>query len=343
MAAVIAPTKSPAPWADQSEGRFFKRIEISRMLTGATLALPLHVLTGREPGPTLGITCMIHGDEPQPSVMIRELFDELDTATLKGRLAVTSVSNPLAMAAFNRQSNEQHGTTDMHQAFPGNAKGNLTQRLANAISKNLLDHVDALVDFHSGGSGGRLQNRCGFNGKAPDDVRKRSIELCRAFGTPLIQESSVPGSGPDYVNTRGVPSVGGEIGGCYLGPHSNDFYRKQIKRSLKSLMAELGMLPVTEAVKTPGQILFPLKAKAELRPTHGGYLVSFFESPQDVGKRVTKGTKLGELVDLHTWQVQEELVAPFDGHIFFSRYSGIIEGGTQGFAVIDESLSKVLE
>lgn len=341
--AAAAPTKSDAPWADEKEGRSFKRIDISRTLTGATLTLPLHVLTGREPGPTLGITCMVHGDEPLPSVVIRELFAELDTAKLKGRLAVISVSNPLAMAAFNRQSNEQHGKTDLHEAFPGGPKGNMTQRLANAICKNMLDHVDALVDFHSGGSGGRLQNRCGFNGKAPEEVRKRSIELCRAFGTPLIQESSVPGSGPDYVNTRGIPSVGGEIGGCYLGPHATSFYKEQIKTSLKSLMSELGMLPGQKPVKTPGQILFPLKAKAELRPTHGGYLVSHFESPTDIGKRVTKGTKLGEIIDLHTYEVLEELVAPFNGHIFFSRFSGIIEGGTQGFAVIDESLSQVLD
>jgi len=343
MAVTNIPGKSPAPWADQGEGRFFKRIEISRTLTGAALTLPLHVLTGREPGATLGITCMVHGDEPLPSVVIRELFAELDTARLKGRIAVTSVSNPLAMAAFNRQSTEQHGKTDLHEAFPGSPKGNLTQRLANAICGNMLDHVDALVDFHSGGSGGRLQNRCGFNGKAPDHVRQRSIELCRAFGTPLVQESSVPGSGPDYVNTRGIPSVGGEVGGCYLGPQATSFYKEQIKTSLKSLMAELGMLPGQTPIKTRGQVLFPLKAKAELRPTHGGYLVSYFESPADVGKRVTKGTKLGEVIDLHTYEVQEELMAPFDGHIFFSRYSGIIEGGTQGFAVIDESLSKVLD
>ncbi|MCW5575152.1 MAG: succinylglutamate desuccinylase/aspartoacylase family protein [Burkholderiales bacterium] len=343
MTTAAASAKTAAPWVDQPEGHFFKRIEIARMLTGAMVSLPLHVLTGRQPGPTLGVTCMVHGDEPQPSVMIREMFSEIDTAKLKGRLAVTSVSNSLAMAAFNRQSPEQHGKTDMHEAFPGSAKGNFTQRLANAISKNLLDHVDALLDFHSGGSGGRLQNRCGFNGKAPEEVRKRSIELCRAFGTPLIQESSVPGSGPDYVNTKGIPSVGGEIGGCYLGPHATDFYRKQIKTSLKSLMAELGMLPGEQPVKTQGQILFPLKAKAELRPTHGGFLVSFFESPSDIGKYVTKGTKLGEVIDLHSWKVQEELVAPFDGHIFFSRYSGIIEGGTQGFAVIDASLSKILD
>jgi predicted deacylase len=343
MAAVPEATKSPAPWADAKEGRFLKRIEIGRNLLGGTVTVPLHVLTGREPGPTLGITCMIHGDEPLPSVMIRELFSELDTSKLKGRLAVISVSNPLAMAVFNRQSNEQHGKTDMHEAFPGSPKGNFTQRIANAIAKNLFDHVDALVDFHSGGSGGRLQNRCGFNGKAPDEVRKRSIELCQAFGTPLIQESSVPGSGPDYVNTRGIPSVGGEIGGCYLGPHATSFYREQIKTSLKSLMAELGMLPGQKPVKTPGQILFPLKAKAELRPKNGGYLVSFFESPTDVGRRVTKGTKLGELIDLHTYEVLEELVAPFDGHIFFSRFSGIVEGGTQGFAVIDDSVSKVLD
>lgn len=35
----------------------------------------------------------------------------------------------------------------------------IEKMIASAITQNVLHHVDALIDFHSGGSGGRLQAR----------------------------------------------------------------------------------------------------------------------------------------------------------------------------------------
>jgi predicted deacylase len=342
MSATSDRPKSKVLWADQQEGLFSTRIDIARMLTGAMLQLPVHVLTGKQPGATLGVTCMVHGDEPLPSVALRNLMDELPRAGFKGRLVVVSVSNPLAMAAFNRQSTEQHGKTDMHEAFPGNARGNLTQRLAFAITENVLNHVDAFIDFHSGGSGGRLQNRCGFNGKAPEPVRTKSIELCQAFGTSMIQESNVPGSASDYINNLGIPSVGGEVGGCYLGPEATGFFLRQIDASMRGVMTALGMLAGSAPASKPKQVLFSLKAKRELRPTHGGDLVSHVERPEQVGIRIEKGVKLGEVIDLHSFEVREEIKSPFDGYLFFSRYSGLVEAGTQAFAVIDQASSTLI-
>jgi predicted deacylase len=102
----------PAPlWADQKEGRFFTRIDVTTMLNGAVLAVPLHVITGREPGPTFGILTNTHGDEFLATIAIREFANALDTAKLKGRIALVSVANPMATAGFGRQTPEQHGRT----------------------------------------------------------------------------------------------------------------------------------------------------------------------------------------------------------------------------------------
>src|ERR1700704_1890380 len=161
-------------WADEKEGRFFTRIEVTTMLNGAMLALPLHVVTGRESGPTLVVITNTHGDEFLPTTAIRTLLAELDTSRLKGRLAVISVANPLATAAFGRLSPEQHGRTDLHEVFPGNPRGNATQMIAAAIVENVINHADAFMDFHSGGSGGRLQARVDYNAKTPEATKKRS-------------------------------------------------------------------------------------------------------------------------------------------------------------------------
>ena len=328
-------------WAGQKEGRFFTRVKVTTMLNGALLTLPLHVLTGRKQGPTLGIITNVHGDEFLPTTAIRQLLSEIDTAKLKGRLAVISVANPLATAAFGRQTPEQHGRTDLHEVFPGNPRGNTTQMIAAAITGHVLNHVDALIDFHSGGSGGRLQARVDYNAKAAQNVKQRSLELSRAFGMPFVHENDLTGTASAYVNGRSIPAANPEMGGAYLGPDDTALYTKQAIAGLRGVMMAMGMLK--GIMKRPKQLHFDLKARREIRPRHSGYLVSDFERPGDLGKLVKKGTRLGEVIDIYSYQVLEKLTAPFDGYLFFSRYSGVVGGGTQAFALAEAATSKWLD
>lgn len=311
------------------------------MLNGAMLALPLHVVTGRHPGPTLGIITNTHGDEFLPTTAIRALLADLDTARLKGRLAVISVANPLATAAFGRLSPEQHGRTDLHEVYPGNPRGNTTQMVAAAIVENVIDHSDAFIDFHSGGSGGRLQARVDYDAKAADVVKRRSLELARAFGMPFVHENDLAGTAAKHANTRGIPAFNPEMGGSYLGPENTALYRKQAIDGLTHVMTALGMLEGT--VRPPRQLHFGLKSRREIRPRHSGYLASNYERADDLGGLVKGGTALGEVVDLYSYGVLETLIAPCDGYLFFSRYSGVVGAGTQAFAIADAASSEWLD
>jgi uncharacterized protein len=328
-------------WADQKEGGFFTRIPVTTMLNGATLAVPLHVITGRQTGPTFGIVTNTHGDEFLPTMAIREFLDSLNTAGLSGRLVIVSVANPMATAGFGRLTPEQHGRTDLHEVYPGNARGNTTQMIAATITEHVLHHVDALIDFHSGGSGGRLQARVDYNAKTPEELKAKNLALARAFGAPFVHENEFAGSASDYLNGRGVPAVNPEVGGSYLGPNTTRAYMDAMIRGLKGMMAHLGMLGI--ATQPPRQIQFGLPARREIRPKHSGYLVSYYERSDELGEFVTAGAKLGEVVDLYSYKVLEELVAPCDGYLFFSRYSGVVGSGTQAFAIADAATSTWLE
>lgn len=327
-------------WTDQPEGRFFTRIEVTMMLNGAALTLPLHVVTGHAAGPVLGIITNVHGDEFLPTTAIRTLLSQLDTGAMKGRLVVISVANPLATANFGRQTPEQHGKTDLHEVFPGNPRGNTTQMIAAAITENVLNHVDALIDFHSGGSGGRLQARVDYNARAPDEVRKRSFQLSRAFGAPFVHENDLTGTAGHYLNARGIPSANPEVGGSYLGPENTALYTRQAIAGIRGIMVALGMLD--GAPGSQRQLHFGQKARYEVRPRQSGYLLSHFEHADDLGQRVAKGTKFGEIIDVYSYQVLEELTAPVDGYLFFSRYSGLVGSGTQAFALAEEAVSEWL-
>ena len=336
------PIAESAPlWGGNTEGRVFTRLDVTTMLSGALLAIPLHVVTGGRPGPTFGIVTNTHGDEFLPTLAIRQFIAGLDTENLNGRLVVVSVANPMATAGFGRQTPEQHGRTDLHEVYPGNARGNTTQMIAAAITENVLNHVDALIDFHSGGSGGRLQARVDYNAKAPEELKAQNLALARAFGAPFVHENEFAGAASHYLNSHGIPAVNPEVGGSYLGPEATRYYTAMMINGLSGMMRHLGML--AGRVPPVRQIQFGLKARREIRPRNSGYLVSHYERPEDLGKLVAAGTKLGEVVDLYSYEMLEELVAPFDGYLFFSRYSGVVGGGTQAFALAEAAGSKWLE
>src|SRR2546423_7018158 len=181
------PIAESAPlWGGNSTGHFFTRLDVTTMLNGATLSVPLHVVTGAHPGPTFGIVTNTHGDEFLPTIAIRELVSGLDIASLKGRLVVVPVANPMATAGFGRLTPEQHGRTDLHEVYPGNARGNTTQMIAAAITENVLNHVDALIDFHSGGNRGRLQARVDYNARTPDDLKAKKLAAAAAVGAAFL-------------------------------------------------------------------------------------------------------------------------------------------------------------
>ncbi|HEV8518445.1 MAG TPA: M14 family metallopeptidase [Burkholderiales bacterium] len=329
-------------WAKQKEGRSFTKLPVATMLNGAMLTLPLHVVTGKAAGPTFGIITNVHGDEFLPTTAIRTLLGELDTAALKGRLAIISVANPMATAGFGRLTPEQHGRTDLHETFPGNPRGNTTQMIAAAITSHVLDHADAFIDFHSGGSGGRLQARVDYNAKASGEVKTKSLALARAFGMPFVHENDLTGSASHYMNLkRGVPAANPEMGGSYLGPENTALYTKQAIAGIRGIMMHLGMLK--GSVKAPRQLDFNQKARHEIRPWNSGYLVSNYERANDLGKLIKQGTKLGEVVDIYSYEVLEEMTAPVDGYLFFSRYSGVVGAGTQAFALAEEAASRWLD
>jgi uncharacterized protein len=322
-------------------GRDYARLDVTRLASGAELRLGLHTVTGAKTGPTLGILATVHGDETMGLMAVRRLLQELDVAALSGRVAAIPVANPLAVSVFNRQTPEQHGKTDLHEVFPGHPDGNLTQRMASVITTHLLDHVDALVDIHCGGLGGRLQNRADLDASAPPAVYEKSLALCKAFNSPFVHANNLAGTAARYCNSKNIPTVNPEVGGVYLGPGADHEYMREMLAGLRSVMASMSMIePPAEPAKK--KLLFNVKSRFEVNPGVGGYLRSLFDKPSDLGRKIEKGTKLGEMIDIHTLEVAEELKASVTGYLFFSRYSGVVDAGTKAFALAEEATSSWL-
>ncbi|MEQ8195053.1 MAG: hypothetical protein RIB59_11250, partial [Rhodospirillales bacterium] len=61
------------------------------------------------------------------------------------------------------------------------------------------------------------------------------------------------------------------------------------------------------------------------------------------GKLIKKGTVLGDIVDLHSFEVIEQLKATVDGYLFCGRYSGMLEAGTKAYFLAEESTSEWID
>ena len=312
--------------------RGLARLPVTGTLHGGTVDVAVHIVRGARPGPTLGLLAGVHGDEILPLQVFRELLAEVDPRSLGGTLLVVPVANPLALAAFQRETPELHINTDLHQVFPGSATGTLTQMIAWTLSQQVLNRVDALIDFHAGGVGGRLQNRVDFHLDVQGALRERCVALCRAVGSGAIQENNLARSAVAYVTGRGVPGINIEIGGAYLPRALAGEFARRIKRGVRNVMGHLGMLDGVSPPTKP-QLLFGPKQRVEVNPKTGGYLHAEYGELEHLGWRIPAGTSLGTVFDCHTLAEVERLVAPVEGILFFNRHSGVLEAGSKGFAL----------
>src|ERR1051325_3328 len=98
-------------------GKSFEWLPITTLASGMDLRLPIHRVVGAQPGPTLGITAGIHGDEYLPIEVVRQLIQQLDPAQLSGTIVAIPVVNPLAIESQTR--NTPIDMNNLNRVFPG--------------------------------------------------------------------------------------------------------------------------------------------------------------------------------------------------------------------------------
>jgi uncharacterized protein len=122
-----------------------------RILTGSDLAkrkLPFTKIKSTNPGPTIGFTACVHGDEVGGIVVLQELFKRLRTRLLKGTVFAFPLMNPIGFETSSRRitlSDE-----DLNRSFPGNKEGSVGERIASTIFTKIKQADPSLViDLHN--------------------------------------------------------------------------------------------------------------------------------------------------------------------------------------------------
>lgn len=152
--------------------------DVAKLHTASPINVPVIIERSKNPGPTVLFTAGIHGDEVNGVEIVRQLIAKGINKPKCGTIICIPVLN---IFGFINLSREFPDGRDLNRVFPGSINGSLASRVAHKLIREIIPHVDLIIDYHTGSA-----DR--FN--APQiriikDNRKLNA-LAKIFGPPFI-------------------------------------------------------------------------------------------------------------------------------------------------------------
>lgn len=158
----------------------FARVILAEDAVSRLIAVPVLIHRAKNPGPVVGITAAIHGNELNGIPTIHRLFDPVGPLMQLTRGTVVAVPI-LNIPGYIRYQRTFHDGQDLNRIMPGRADGNCGQVYANRILNRLVRHFNILIDLHTA-SFGRINTLY----VRVDTTRKESLAMARALRPQII-------------------------------------------------------------------------------------------------------------------------------------------------------------
>ncbi len=124
-------------------------IPIGNLPSGHQIDMQVFNFRGLADGPRMLVLGGIHGDEINGvEIVKRTLTGQFFNYLQKGTAIVIPLVNIYGFLNFSRSLPDGK---DVNRSFPGSGRGSLASRVASALTKKILPHIDFGVDFHTGG------------------------------------------------------------------------------------------------------------------------------------------------------------------------------------------------
>lgn len=284
--------------------------------------LPLTIIKGAAPGPTVGITSGVHACEYNGIVTCITLPDRVNATELSGTIVMVPVVNPRSFETRTPFINVLD-YQNVNRMFPGRQYGSISEQIALRIHEEISVKSDVYFDLHSGDLYEAIPLHVGCQRVGNAAVDRESETIARLFEIELV---NIMGKGIDDATAtvdeqgtyfaglqsgitsvgsaalKGIPSVLLEAGGA--GTVSQDVVEMEI-RGLLNVFRYLGMLdgePDRSIEHTDCYGMYILKSK------YGGI---FF--PQVApGDFVKEGDRIGDMRSLRGEQLAT-FTSPMNG------------------------------
>lgn len=288
-------------------------LEVAELADGSRASLPLLLVNGAAAGPRLYLGAAIHGDEPGALEILLGAMAQVRPDRLAGGLVCVLLQNPLAFRADHRIPVDLYFRSPLDQVpidpwtcFPGNAEGNVAERLAHTLF-GLIRACDYAIDLHTPTRGGRYVPIAILPHPALGEPFRRAEALARAFGAGHIMKTSDGFYVRDGIlgveaTRAGVPAFTFEVGeGGRVEPELIAIGRRCILNALRFLE----MLP--GEIEPPPETVV-MSRFVGLRAGTGGLL----RTEAVLGARLRAGDMVARIRTVYGDE-RETIRAPLDG------------------------------
>ncbi|MGA1197604.1 MAG: succinylglutamate desuccinylase/aspartoacylase family protein, partial [Candidatus Latescibacterota bacterium] len=176
-------------------------LTVAEMQDGSPVRLPISLVNGAEPGPTVYLQAISDGDELNGIGVIRQVLRRLDPARLKGQIIAVFIANFHAFHAH--QALSPIDGKKMNRCFPGRKDGTSSERIAYRLFHHAVRQANYCIDLHQG-SVRPMIDEVRVRVDRRKRIHKACMELARVFGIGYILDSK----GPDGQLARSAPEEG---------------------------------------------------------------------------------------------------------------------------------------
>jgi predicted deacylase len=273
--------------------------------------IPVTVVNGVKPGAVLALVAGTHGYEYTSIVALQRVRTRLDPRRMSGAVILVHMANPPTF--YGRRIYYGPDGKNLNRVYPGRADGTISERIADRITREVIDKATHLADMHCGDGNESLRpySYWQVSGNAERDAAGREMAL--AFGLDHIvvdrERPKDPAHSLYTSNTavlRGKPAITVESGGMGL---TDAVSVGAQEAGALSLVAHLKIMDAPSIrVEKP---LWIDPARVLTSPATG-----VWHPTVENRQSVATGTLVGRLTDPFG-QVLHEVRAPFAGEVLY--------------------------
>lgn len=260
--------------------------------------VPLTVINGLRGSSGPGVICFggTHGNEYEGQIAVKRLCSELNPEQMSGRVVLIPRLSESACVANTRTS--PLDGVNMNRAFPGNARGTISSRIARFIKDVIFPLGRVVIDIHAGGKEGAFPLCASFH-PIPDPRQRAEIAtVSRLFDTPfafIYASTMASGLLTDEAEGEGKIAIGGEFGS---GETTNRSGVKHAYEGVRNVLKHYGQLEgEITSIRAPGSEPTKLVRADHLESYVPCPKDGVWEPAVDLGAFVEAGALVGHLHD----------------------------------------------
>jgi predicted deacylase len=293
-------------------------LPVTDLSTHTPIAMPVQVICGRHPGPTLFVCAALHGDEILGVEIIRRVLKLNSLRRLNGTLVAIPIVNVFGFISLSRYLPDRR---DLNRSFPGSPTGSLASRLAHLFLGEIVAKCTHGIDLHTGAVHRVNYPQIRANLDDPEVLR-----MANSFGVPVIVNATLrAGSLRQAAAKQNVPVI------VYEAGEALRFDEMSIRAGVKGVarvMRALNMLPVAKRGQRPMDPIVARSSTWVRAPVSGILRASII-----LGAQVLKGASLGVISDPFG-ENEVDVRSPSDGIVIGRTNLPLVHEGDGLFHVV---------